>query len=37
MSTISGSCIRISGRKMRSMALPRKQSSWGGGPTIVVG
>ena len=37
MSTISGSIRRISGRKIRSEALPRKASSIGGRPTIVLG
>ena len=36
MSTISGSVLRMSGRKIRSLALPRYTSSIGGMPTMVV-
>jgi len=35
-STISGIVTRISGRKMRSTALPIQASSIGGLPTMVV-
>ena len=37
MSTTSGNIIWMAGRKSRSVALPKKKSSDGGRPTMVVG
>ncbi len=36
MSTMSGTLVRMSGRNMRSVALPNHRSSMGGSPTMVV-